>query len=323
MKTIKFSILFVLIMLPYFWINRLHAQEQMFKLHTEAQYNQVLDNAVNDAALTLTTSAIWRETEEGYESDKRLVLSQADAVQAFFHTLYVSFDLFADPVGQNQLKHYIPAIAVIGYDRFDIYAKEEFEDPNGEARLQHVWKPTVPYVYTDEEGNVFSFTLDDFVVIYQPGANRWLKGFQRELKAASSISLLQDDARFDAVRRTTIVNAIQRELEDAINTYNEWAARNGVAYTFTLPVISGEEWNNTVDDVGILAFVQGLPIGHGTYNNYALGGSRLLKRGFYYGTTMNGIKYAFPSICSPDSVEEIFSSEKEVAQNGYFLKGCN
>ncbi|MCM3339915.1 hypothetical protein M3650_15070 [Paenibacillus sp. MER TA 81-3] len=323
MKIIKFPILFVLIMLPFFWINRLHAQEQMFKLHTESQYNQVLDNAVNDAAFTLNTSAIWKETEEGYESHKRLELRKADAIQAFFNTLYVNFELFADPMGQNQLKQYIPVIAVIGYDGFDVYAEEEFVDLMGEVRLQHVWKPTVPYAYTDEEGNVFSFTLDDFVAIYQPDANRWIEGFQRELKTISTISLLQNDARFDAARRTTIVNAIQHELEYAINKHNEWAARNGVSYTFTLPTISNEEWNNTIDDVGVLAFVQGLPIGHGTYNNYALGGSRLLKRDVYYGTMINDIKYAFPSRCAPDYIEETFSNEKEVARNGYFLKVCN
>ncbi|RJG21349.1 hypothetical protein [Paenibacillus thiaminolyticus] len=322
MRTTKFAIIFVLIMLPFFWINRLQVQEQMFKLQTEMKYNYALDTAVDDAALTLKSSAIWKKTEESYESPKRLELRKEDALQAFFYTLYLNFDIVDDPISQNQLKHYLPAVAIIGYEAFDLYVEEEFAAINGESKLQHIWKPTTPYTYTDTLGNVFSFTLDNYVSIYLPAADSWIKGYQRELKYSSALPLLQDDEHFDAIRRITIINTIQDALERAINKHNEWASRNGVSYTFTLPTISNEEWNNTIDDVGFVAFIQGLPIGHSTYNNYALGGSRLLKAKVLYGTTINGIKYAFPQNCAPASVEETFSTEKEAAQNGYYVKRC-
>src|SRR5690606_13235862 len=135
---------------------------------------------------------------------------------------------------------------------------------------------------------------------------------------------LNDSNTFDQVRRATIVNAIQSDLEHHINRYNNYAKQNGVAYTFTLPLISQEDWHNTINDVGVLAFVQGIPMGNKYYNNYALGGSRIVKKPVYHGIIANGRKYYYSSnaCTSSFSTQEVFTTKKEAASNGYIPLYC-
>lgn len=95
--------------------------------------------------------------------------------------------------------------------------------------------------------------------------------------------MLEDKDRFEQVRRITIVNSVQDRLAYYIQRHNQVALRNGVSYTFALPLISQEEWVNTMDDIGMMAFIQGIPMGDQYYNNYALGGGRLVKAPVYFG----------------------------------------
>ncbi|UHA73110.1 hypothetical protein [Paenibacillus sp. 481] len=321
MKTIKLAIFFVLILSPFFWHNRLYSQEQMFNLHTEQKYNQMLNTAVDDAALILQQSAVWKEAEEGYESDKRLQLNKELALQTFFRSLHLNLQIVTDPISQLQLKNYIPVVLLLGYDGYELYAEEQFVDTKQQVQFTHVWMPKRPYSYVDPHGNVFSFTLDDFVTVYTT-TGQWIRGYQRELQLSTHIPLLQDEKSFDAVRRTMIVNRVQEDVAYRINLHNEWSKRNGVAYTFTLPTISTEEWHNSIDDVGIIAFVQGLPMGTARYNNYALGGARLIRNEYVYGTTIQGIKVAYPQACKPIVIEETFTGAREAAKQGYYPKRC-
>ena len=93
----------------------------------------------------------------------------------------------------------------------------------------------------------------------------------------------QEASDFHKLRRNTIINKIQDGLNDAFNKYNLYADLMGVTYEFHIPEIGMDEWNNTIDDIAVLAFVQGLPLGYDTYyNNYSLGGARIVKAHNYY-----------------------------------------
>ncbi|MNE83560.1 hypothetical protein D3C80_1803830 [compost metagenome] len=96
-----------------------------------------------------------------------------------------------------------------------------------------------------------------------------------------------------------------------------------MSYIFTLPFISQEDWHNTLDDVGMMVFLQGIPIGDQYYNNYALGGGRLLKMDAIVGgeNPVNGIKYQLRNSADtpfPFPIDEVFSSKADAAANGYF-----
>ncbi|TLS48838.1 hypothetical protein FE782_28695 [Paenibacillus antri] len=322
MKMVNWAIVGVLILLPFFVINRLDTETQRRMMITELRYDAVLDTAVDDAAQALLTN-MNQQKEAQYDSGKRVRVNKEEAIATFYRTLYLNFGIWDDPISQGVLNRYIPAVAVIGYDGFYVYAEEEFSNTAGETKIRPVWSPMKPYAYADTQGNSLSFTLDDYVTAYEAGSGEWQEGFRTEIQQTTVIPLLHDPQLFEQVRRNTIVNAIQNELTYRINRHNEYAMRTGVSYTFMLPAISQEEWNNTINDTGVLAFIQGIPMGSKVYNNYALGGSRVQKKPIIVGAIKDGMKVYYRNTC-PFSypVEETFESEKAAAQKGYIPISC-
>ena len=52
-----------------------------------------------------------------------------------------------------------------------------------------------------------------------------------------------------------------------------------------MPEIANDEWSNSINDISVMSFIQGMPIGTNEYyNNYALSGSRIIQTEYYYGT---------------------------------------
>lgn len=322
MKITNLALIFILIIFPFSYIKGLQVKAQKVVQHTEQLYDQYITTAIQDAAVALKFNE-QQEFEAKYESMKRLRANKEQAVAAFMQTLYLNFKITDDPISQRVLAAYIPVILVVDYDGYYIYAVEEYTNVNGEVEFKHVWKPKKPYAYVDQAGNSLSFTLDDYVHAYEQGSRKWSKGFQPDLAGSSTIPLLQKSDEFDEIRRSTIVNAIQQDLAFYINHHNIYARQYGISYMFTLPLISEEEWNNTINDMGVIAFIQGIPIGDKYYNNYVLGGSRLLKKPVIYGAIRDGIKIYYRSNCNySDQIVETFTSEKEAARKGYFPRSC-
>ncbi len=322
MKMIEWALIGALLVLPFFVANRLDTEAQRKTLVTELRYDAALDTAVDDAARALLIHANPQQDVQ-YESAKSVPVNKEEAMETFQRTLYMNFGIADDPIAQGMLDRYIPAVVVIDYDGFWVYSEEEIRNNSGETELRRVWGTKKPFAYRDAQGNSLAFTLDDRVKAYVASIGSWHEGLRSDIQASTPVPLLQDTDRFEQVRRSTIVNAIQNELAYRINRYNQMTARIGVAYTFTLPTISQEEWNNSIDDVGIMAFMQGIPIGHKTYNNYALGGSRLLKRTSIVGALKGNMKVYYRSSCSfPYPVEETFPNEKAATQKGYRPLSC-
>lgn len=322
MRWIEWAIVGVLLFLPFATINRIEMETLRQILLTELRYNAALDAAVDDAASVLVTNADQQQ-EAQYASAKRVALNKEDALETFFRTLDAGFGVAGDPVTQGVLHRYIPVIVIVGYDGFYVYAEEEWMETDGRTVLKPVWGTKRPYAYTDSAGNSLSFTLDQEVLAYDAISRSWHEGLRQDIQHQTSISLLQDAALFEQVRRSTIVRAIQDELAYRINRYNETVAKSGLSYSFTLPFISDEEWNNTVDDVGVLAFLQGIPMGAKIYNNYALGGSRVMQRTSIVGAKKGSMKVYYRSSCEYSyPVEETFPNEKAAAQKGYMPLAC-
>ena len=137
---------------------------------------------------------------------------------------------------------------------------QTFTNAYGGARGAQM-DPKIPYAWNDGRGNSIQFTLDSFVQVYESrgGSSIWHSGYREDLSGRTGITLLEDKDRFEQVRRITIVNSVQDRLAYYIQRHNQVALRNGVSYTFALPLISQEEWVNTMDDIGMMAFIQGIP----------------------------------------------------------------
>ncbi|GGH22694.1 hypothetical protein [Paenibacillus segetis] len=324
MKITDWAVVFLLIISPLLWISQLQTEDLQEVNRLQIQYTTSLRTAAQDggSALNLNELQIF---ESGYTSDKFMRTDKEAAILAIQHSLALNFGVDDDPLAQKMLMVYIPAIVVIDYDGYSIYAVEESIATDGSIIAEQRFHPKKPYTYADEWGNSVAFTMDNYLIAYDALRNEWVNGLQEELRSELSIPLLQDSEKFQQVRRSVIVRSIEDDLAVVINRHNKYARDLGVTYTFTLPVISQEEWNNTLDDVGVLIFLQGIPVGDRYYNNYALGGGRLVRGHPILAGTDNdtGIKYYFRDSCTaPYKTEEVFTNERDAAAKGYFEAPC-
>ncbi len=324
MKITDFSIVFVILFVPVFMLSGFQIRDQQSVQLLEMKYVTALRTAVQDGASVLNTN-VRQEWEAGYGSSKFFRADKELALSIFYKSLYANLGIEEDLQAQEALDYYIPAIAVVDYDGYYVYADEEFTGEGQKTLIKHVWSPKKPYAYRDDAGNLIRFTLDDSIEAFEAGTGSWVHGLQRDMKDVTGIRLLTEPALFDQVRRTTIVRIIEDDLANIINRHNEFAVKQGVSYDFTLPVIPGEEWNNSIQDIGLMAFIQGIPVGKDYLNNYALGGGRLVKKEDIVAGSdpLSGIRYYERSSCpSGLMVEETFSSAFEAASKGYFERGC-
>lgn len=313
-------------MFPLFMIIAFHVQDQREVQLLEVKYRSALRTAVQDGGRVLNMNE-YQEKEAGYQSAKFFRVDKELALSTFMHTMYMNMDIEDDPVAQATLQAYIPVVVIMDYDGYYVYTSDEYQDDKGNTLREPLWMAKKPYTYSDALGNSIHFTLDQYIEAYDARLGKWVKGQEKEIGRDTMIPLLQEHDKFEQIRRSTIVSSIQEDLAYYINRHNEWAARNGISYLLTLPMISQEEWNNSVDDIGMMAFIQGIPVGDRYYNDYALGGGRLVKGpNIYAGVEeMTGIKYYYRNSCSFPQVskEEVYQSAKDAAAAGYFEKTCN
>lgn len=324
MKITDWAIVFVLITAPLFWTSSIHAEQRRDVLMIEQRYNAALRTAAQDGGSRLNENEL-QQFEAGYSSNKYFRVDKEAGLSALLDTLYSNFGVADDLIGQRNLLNYIPAIAVVDYDGYYIYSARERVAVSKEIEISHQWTPKKPFAYTDSWGNIIKFTLDNEVTVYDASQRLWVTGKRDEIGDSTGIQLLKNEEEFNNQRTSFIVRSLEEDLSRAIAEHNQYASTQGINYTFTLPLIRGEDWANTIRDVGILVFLQGIPLGDQYYNNYALGGGRLIKRQVIYGGTdpSTGLRYYYRASCAEAyRTEETFANEREAASRGYFEAYC-
>lgn len=71
---------------------------------------------------------------------------------------------------------------------------------------------------------------------------------------------------FNQHRIAVIKNSIVTNLITAINSYNS----NANSYAYSLPKLTEEDWEKVVNNVCVISFMQGLPMGGKYFNNYVV-----------------------------------------------------
>lgn len=177
---------------------------------------------------------------------------------------------------------------------------------------------TLPYLTTN-----VSYILSKYNNFKIAPDYMFVDGVDNDYEYDNNGNVIEEASRFHKLRRDTIVNLITATLREEINEHNTYAKLIGVDYDFYFPNISREEWNNSIDDISFLAFFQGMPIGTDSYyNNYSLGGSRIVRAKLIY-TTDDGLyhKYSCPRI-NPDGNENkyngIYINAKDAHSAGYW-----
>ncbi|MCX7920460.1 MAG: hypothetical protein N3B21_00335 [Clostridia bacterium] len=319
MKLTDLAIIFVIISLPFNLMFGLKIDNVKYSSMRKIELNRILDTATEDGVSKLI--------EMG--EDKKVIINKEQAVQAFFNSLYVSFDITDSKPAQRKINGYVPVIVIADYDGYHVLSNETYTHSGGYTEIKQVWKPKKMYSYADSRF-VYSFTLDSFVTVYDSTTGEFHKGDYHDFKSQlPASSIIQNDTTFDEIRRRTIVECLKNDINYYINKHNDIALQYGLTYHFTLPTIKDEDWYKTVDDISMLVFFQGVPIGTGgeRFNNFNLGGARIVKTPKYYVETnpATGIKYYHRENCTiPAAKDTIMNSRMECAKNGYLpCSVCN
>ena len=93
---------------------------------------------------------------------------------------------------------------------------------------------------------------------------------QREKNVLSRII-----ANLQNKRKSVIINSIQDEMEYATNNNNSYASQAGIRYNFVFPTLEEGEMESQIQNVGIMALVQGISIGNRYLNVRAYSTSKL------------------------------------------------
>lgn len=75
---------------------------------------------------------------------------------------------------------------------------------------------------------------------------------------------------FTVHKREVMQKSIEENLNLSIANYN-----SGGKYNFQLPILSASDWDKMFENISILTFVQGMPIGLKYYNNYVIATSKV------------------------------------------------
>ncbi len=324
MRITNLAIIFVLIAVPFVMISNLKLWDMKAVSIKTLEINRLLDSASEDAASALT--------EVG--EDGRVTINKENAVEGFFNSLYINFDVLSNSTLQKKIQGYVPVVAVVDYDGYYIFSQETYEGASGYSETKHVWKPKKMFSYSDGR-YVYAFTLDDYVTVYDTmdAANKvFYEGYYEDIKSFVSGSIMDSREIFDQTRRNVIVDSIKADINYFINRHNKVASKYGITYNFAPPSIPDEDWYRTISDVGVIAFFQGIPIGTGgeVFNSFAIGGGRLVKQQKYYVVHTGdsaSINYYHRQDCEQLprrggqidwEATDVYSSRKECAGKGYY-----
>lgn len=311
MKITDLAILFIVITLPFALILRIQSDNLQNVNYRRIVLNRYLDTAVEDAAEAMIVRG----------ENRKVYVSREKALDAFLNTLFANFNVVDTESARSSFMIYIPVIILVDYDGYWVYSIEEYLNDDGVMEQKMVWKPKKPY--TCVRGDyTYIFTLDRYVKVYNSAAGQFFEGNLQDIKAYLPNTLLQDNELFEAIRKKTIIDAIKNDVNDAINLHNTYANRFGISYRFSPPLISDGDWYRNIEDIGFLAFFQGIPMGlHGErFNSYALGASRIVRKTYYYiQEDLNGLRYYHRENCPElTEKEKVYDSREDCAMEGAF-----
>ncbi|MCY9760616.1 hypothetical protein M5X06_00070 [Paenibacillus alvei] len=323
MRPLSIVLIFLVIVIPLMTMN--DAKQDIFDQNRELQkqYSDDFQAAVDDAGSYLSRfEAQQLTTAIRYQREKQIAFD-TDMLNVFFNNLALKYGIENNPVAIENLKIHMPAMVLFRYNGYVMVTLEDTANPSGKHEIKPVFWPTRPYVYTLNNGNSIYFTLDDQATVYDKKTNQFHQGDYGELQALTNLAPLTDLTVFREVRQNTITKHVEKDLAAAINLHIETVKRLDLNIQFSIPRDAG---NQTISDVGFMAFIQGYPMSNGQlFNGYAFGGGSVVQRKGYIGTvSKEGRHVAYGGKCVPGNVERIETlyDEEEAVRKGYFIDDC-
>ena len=118
------------------------------------------------------------------------------------------------------------------------------------------------------------FAKDDVIYQFSDDVNIFdLEGLdddgnatEQENVKAVGVTEIHKSSAFYTHKHNVIRNSIQYNLNLAMSTYNASAYISG--YDYQMPIMQNDEWEQILNNVSIVSFMQGISCGLKTYNNY-------------------------------------------------------
>lgn len=325
MRLTSLAIVFIMIIGPYLTISGIQSRMLHKDRELRAYYDQLVDNAVQDAVTVLAQQRRRMSDESGLT----LQNTREIAVTHLFDALYYAFGVYGNGAGMMRVKGCMPVIVFLERDGFVVYALNEYRGPDGHTVMDYCWYPKKPYSSVSAYGRYYiRYTLGDVVTLYDVSTGQEMEGQFPEF--SSHIPQFRTREEFEAERLAAVSQAIERDLAGHIARFNGFSARMGVTYTFRFPRIEDADWLRALTDEGMLVFAQGFPVITGApYENSAFGGARILRRPELVGYEYDGKPIYCRDSCQqyielssrPDFNQESlirFTDARDAASQGYY-----
>lgn len=232
------------------------------------RYDQIIDTAAVDAL---------RNTVEEDNYGRKVFVNKDATMERFLEELYLSFDIYENNVSQEVFREYLPVVLLVEMDGFYVNTYRDADNPVGSKCRERSFGEK-QYFRTEEGAWEIYFSFADYISLVNKSSGRILEGTPDAVSKQLPLNFLQDRKRYEERKKRTVIEAIREQLEQEVNA-NPKLDKTDIQYRFSFPYIDYEEWYQSVRDVSLLAFFQGLPMGVGdkTYNRFVFSGSRLEK----------------------------------------------
>lgn len=273
MKITDLAIVFILFTIPFLLVTKIKSNNLSYASYKKVELNRILDTSVEDGA-----SALFEEGK----------INKNKCIDIFLRSLFINLNILDNNKMKEKIMNYIPVIVVLDIDGFYILSLEEFVNENNKKEFKRIWSPKIFYSYSDEKF-IYKFCLDGRLKVYKKDAGVNYSGTYDDIIKKIDIidTILEDKKEYESIRQREIVFILEKNINFKINNHNNFIRNMEIDYEFTMPTISHEDWSNTISDTGLLVFFQGMPIGNSgkRYNNFVLGGSKVIKTNSYYVVT--------------------------------------
>lgn len=122
--------------------------------------------------------------------------------------------------------------------------------------------------YTDSEQDEKEFIkLSKNFYLHDGNNNEYLINSMGIISSEKNRLIKEIVEYLELMRKEVIAKTSMREISYAINRHNYYAERAGIKYNFFFTVESDASWYETIDGIGMIAFIQGISLGN-RYLNY-------------------------------------------------------
>lgn len=359
----KIILVLILAILPFIFMQRVDVKHVLVRQTEQERLDKILKNSVEDGLVALAESVDYVRGHALSTNTRR------DAINSFFTTLSLNFDIENMPNNSELIQRYVPAVVLLDLDGYYVYSTwDKFSDQSYSKDYRYVESPKRPYAVKLDDTNgslvmLANFYLDDTIelIAIEGLSVKVLKesmdavvelaninsvsdiddGFSRSgtdtfptiprggnstellewYSRIRSAPILSDREALINLKQQVIVDTITKDLKYYAYQHNQIATQYGIKYDFTLSYGTEANQLGTINSVGLMSFLQGVPIGTEYYNSYAFEASKISDDKYYY-CTNNGLRkeYHLKDCEKLNSIPtaEMFRTKEEAAGAGYY-----